>query len=195
MFQRLLSCIRSFFIKSSPTVEDNRERAIEAILLLNDFGGDLICATRSFEYFDTFLFKADKSEQMLRLFNKMADTFLFVTLAKWIEFYDRYHLLITAEEKPICKKLRDELDRRGVREFRNKVVGHIWSRKHNRPLLPSETEELDKKITKGDPRSFLKWINDPRENRIGVTIVGTTEAVRDAIKEKWALSEPNLSVN
>jgi len=80
----------------------------------------------------------------------------------------------------------------GVREFRNKVVGHIWSKKHGRPLLPDEIEELDRKITKGDSKEFLRWVNDPNNNRLGVTIVGTSEAVRDAIKKKWSLSEKEL---
>ena len=81
-------------------MEDTRERAIEAIRLLNDFGNDLIVGTRAFEYFDTPKFKASATDQVLRIFNKMADSFLFVTLAKWIEFYDRYHPLIPADAKP-----------------------------------------------------------------------------------------------
>nr|MBI3614636.1 hypothetical protein [Nitrospirota bacterium] len=110
----------------------------------------------------------------------------------WIEFYDRYHVLIPPDMRPTCKQLRNELDTRGVREFRNKVVGHIWSKSHRRPLLPSEIEELDRKITKGDASAFLTWINDPNNNRLGMTIVGTSEAVRDAIRSKWALSEQEL---
>jgi len=72
----------------------------------------------------------------------MAGSFLFVTLAKWIEFYDHYKVLIPEEIKGKCKQLRNELERRGVRKFRNEVVGHIWSDKHDRPLMPKEIEEL-----------------------------------------------------
>jgi hypothetical protein len=159
---------------------------------LNDFVGDLIGGTRAFEYFDSQNFKAGASDRVLRIYTKMADAFLFLTLAKWIEFVDRYHLLIPLELREICKQLRDELDRRGVREFRNKVVGHIWSKKHRRPLLPSEIEKLDKRITDGDGSKFLKWINDPNNNRLGTTVVGTSEAVRDEIKKRWSLSEQEL---
>lgn len=174
-------------------MEESRERAVEAFWILNDFVGDLICATQAFEYFDTPKFKAGATEQVLRIYNKMADSFLFVTLAKWIEFYDRYHVLIPPDARSICEQLRDELDQRGVREFRNKVVGHMWSKKYRRPLLPSEIDDLDRKITKGDAKAFLRWINDPNNNRLGATVVGTSEAVRDAIKEKWSLSEQDLS--
>lgn len=174
-------------------MEESRERAVEAFWILNDFVGDLIGATRAFEYFDTATFKAGATNQVLRIWNKMADSFLFVALAKWIEFYDRYQVLIPAELRRECEQLRNELDKRGVREFRNKVVGHIWSKKHGRPLLPEEIEDLELKITKGDAKAFLRWINDPNNNRLGSTVVGTSEAVRDAIKEKWSFSEQDLS--
>ena len=174
-------------------MERTKERAIEAYWILNDFVGDLITGTRALEYFDTPKFKAGASGQVLRTYNKMADSFLFVTLAKWIEFYDHYHILIPKEVRSVCKQLRNELDKRGVREFRNEVVGHIWGKKYNRPLLPSEMEELDRKITKGDAIAFIRWVNDPVKNGFGETIVGTSEAVREAIKKDWSLSDQELS--
>lgn len=170
----------------------SRERAIEAFWLLNDFIGDLITGTRAFEYFETAKFKAGATDQILRSYNKMADSFIFLTLAKWIEFYDHYRMVIPPEQQMTCKQLRNELVTRGVKDFRNKVVGHIWSTKHHRPLFPSEIENLDKSITGGDGSTFLRWINDPGNNRFGTTIVGTSEAVRDEIKKKWALSEQEL---
>lgn len=173
-------------------MKESRERAIEAFWILNDIGGDLIGATRAFEYFETLNFRGGATDQVTRILNRMADSFLFVTLAKWIEFYDCYHVLIPPDARPICKSLRNELDKRGLREFRNTVVGHIWNKKHRRPPLQNEIENLDRKINKGDPREFLKWINDPNNNQLGETIVGTSEFVRDAIKKKWSLSEEEL---
>lgn len=191
-YRAIANCIRSLFAPRRPAVESSRPRAIEAFWILNDFVGDLIGGTKAFDYFDSQKFKAGTSAQVLRIYNKMADAFLFLTLAKWIEFVDRYHLLIPQEQRDICKQLRDELDKRGVREFRNKVVGHIWSKKHRRPLLSTEIEKLDKRITDGDGSNFLKWINDPNNNHLGITIVGTSEAVRDEIRMKWSLSEREL---
>lgn len=191
-FPHLFRCWRLLFTKKPKAVTESRERAVEAFWILNDFVGDLITAARAFEYFDSPKFKAGATDRVLRGYAKMADSFLFVTLAKWIEFYDRYYELIPLEARDRCEQLRNELDRRGVREFRNKVVGHIWSKRHSRPLLPKEIETLDKRITKGDAEAFLKWVNDPARNRLGSTIVGTSEAVRDAIKEEWSLSDKDL---
>lgn len=169
-----------------------KDRAVEAFWILNDFIGDLITAVRAFEYFNSPKFKAGATDKVLRLYNKMADSFLFVTLAKWIEFYDHYKVLIPEEIRGKCKQLRNELERRGVRRFRNEVVGHIWSDKHGRPLMPNEIEELGTAITKGDEIALLRWINDPSNNHLGETIVGMSEAVRDLIKEKWSLSEGDV---
>ena len=190
--KRILKWVRELFSRSAPAVEDSRERAIEAFWLLNDFIGDLICGTRAFEYFDTPKFKASATPEVLRCYNKMADSFVFVTLAKWIEFYDRYRVVIPSDQRATCKQLRNELEKRGVRKFRNEIVGHIWSRDHRRPLLISEIAEFDKKITQGDAEKFLKWINDPNNNGFGKTIVGTSEVVRDKIQKKWSLSKQEL---
>jgi hypothetical protein len=178
--------------KGALAVTESKERADEAFCILNDFIGDLVTAVRASEYFNSPKFKAGASDKVHRLCNKMASSFLFVTLAKWIEFYDYYKVLIPEEIKGKCKQLRNELERRGVRKFRNEVVGHIWSDKHDRPLMPKEIEELGRAITNGDEMAFLKWINDPSQNRLGETIVGVSEAVRDLIKEKWGLSESDL---
>ncbi len=172
-------------------VHGSRERVVEAFWILNDFVGDLIGATRAFVYFDSSKFKAGATDQVLRIYNKMADAFLYVTLAKWIEFYDHYRDVIPSEIRDVCKKLKSDLEKRGVRDFRNQVVGHIWSDEHRRPLSSKEIDELERKMTNGDPEGFLRWVNDP-ENRLGATVVGTSEAVRDAIQTKWSLSEQEL---
>jgi hypothetical protein len=174
-------------------MEITRKRAVEAFWILNDFIGDLITATRAFEFFDTPKFKKGATDRVVRFYHKMADSYLFVTLAKWIEFYDHYRKVIPHDMLPTCKRLRKELVNRGMLEFRNTVVGHIWSNKKKRPLLPEEIDHLYEKITSGNSRDFLKWINDPSANDFGVTVVGTSEAVRDAIKNKWSLSVADLT--
>ena len=67
-------------------MEHTRQRAVETFWILNDFVGDLIGGARAFEYFETSKFKAGASDEVLRIYKKMAGSFLFLTLAKWIEF-------------------------------------------------------------------------------------------------------------
>jgi len=112
-------------------MEESKDRAIEAFWILNGIGGDLIGATLAFEYFETPRFKGVATDQVLRIFNRMADSFLFVTLAKWIEFYDRYNVLIPPGTKAICKSLRNEQLRRG---------GERIPKPGCRPYLEQETQ-------------------------------------------------------
>jgi hypothetical protein len=189
----LITRLQSLFGTNVVIVEETRERAIEAYWLLSDFVGELICGTQAFQYFDTPKFKAGATEQILRDYNKMVDSFLYMTLAKWIEFYDKYNSVIPQQQLQTCKHLRDELVERGVRDFRNQIVGHIWHKRSRRPLLISEIKDLEQRITKGDGKQFLHWINHPNNNCFGTSIVGTSESVRDKIKESWCLSEQELS--
>lgn len=174
-------------------VQYQKERAIEAFWILNDFIGDLITGTYAFDCFDLPDFKKNATAEVLRRYNKMADCFIYITLAKWIEFYDHYLPIIPHHLKKKCKSFREDLEKRGVRKFRHKVVGHIWSKEHNRPLLDGEINEMERRITQGDNEKFLRWINDPANNGSGETVVGISELVRDEIRKEWSLSQEELA--
>ena len=60
-------------MEGSRTVDESRDLAIEAFWILNDIGADLIGATRAFEYFETPKFKGGATDQVLRIYNRMAD--------------------------------------------------------------------------------------------------------------------------
>jgi hypothetical protein len=167
----------------------SKDLAVQAWCILEDFLADLITGVRAFEYFATDKFTAGATPRVQQNYRKMTATFLYLTLAKWIEFYGHYRAVIPPAHRKTCKDLRNELERRGVRIFRNTVVGHIWSKDEKRPLLNSEIEKLDQRVTGGDGDTFLRWINDPANNHVGTTIVGTTEAVRDAITACWDITD------
>ncbi len=169
-----------------------RKRAIEACQILNGFVGDLVAATRMFEIIVHFQWTAQPTSNAGLLIMKMADSYLILALAKWLEFYDHYKGLIPDTHLTYCKRLRAELNRRGIMDFRNKVVGHIWSKDGDRPLSAEEIGLLDKKITDGDHSKFLKWVNDPINNVLGNTVVGTCESVLNKIKNDWAISNEEI---
>lgn len=173
--------------------QQRRRRAIEAVLILNGLIEDLVGATTAFQYLETDKRRGPQNENLFLIYERMADSFLFVALAKWIEFYDHYKSLIPKDLKEQCKKLRKELDARGVREFRHQVVAHFWSEKYGRPLRAKEIQELENKITKGDSNQFLAWVNDPEKNHLGSTVVGTSEFIRAALQKDWSLSARELS--
>lgn len=160
---------------------NDRERAVEAIDILNDFIGDCVASVNVFRDYWNAL-KDDASRQnMLVAVHRLCMSYLLVTLDKWLEFYDRYHGLIPSDLHDECKKLMKELRSRKIEDFRDTCIGHIWNKKTKRPLYSSEIDVALKQITKGDINGFLKWVNDPNNNVFPSTIVSIVETVRDRI--------------
>src|SRR5580765_4189772 len=117
-----------------------RAKAVEAFRFLNEYVGDLVAGTRSLELFDTSPLFANVSDSFRLVLRRMCLSHMVVTLSKWGEVYDRYKDILPKDVLEACRDLRKELDRRGVRDFRNTVVGHIWDEKLGRPLTASEIE-------------------------------------------------------
>jgi hypothetical protein len=73
---------------------------------------------------------------------RMSIAHAIVSLAKWVEFHDRYKQVIPEDCRADSKALRAEILRRGVREFRNKAIGHVWDDDTKRPLFRDEIDSL-----------------------------------------------------
>lgn len=117
-----------------------RPKAIEAVRILNDFVGDLVAGTRSMEVFESPGFSSKIGANTQLILRRMCLSHLVVTLSKWAELYDSYKAVIPSETRAACLKLRKEIDARGIRDFRNTVVGHIWDSELKRPLMRSEVD-------------------------------------------------------
>lgn len=171
-----------------------RKKASEAYRLLNDYVGDLVAGTRSLELFETSPLFANVSSSMRVILRRMCLSHLVVTLSKWGELYDRYGAIFPGDVRDACRNLRKELDRRGIRNFRNTVVGHIWDKKLQRPLTVPEIENRLASIIGDSLESFRAWINNPTANRFPETVVAVCERVRDRIGEENGLGPTDLSV-
>ena len=138
-----------------------KDRAVEAWRILNAFVGELIAGTRSVELYESSGFKRGATPNVLRECVKMSISYLFITLTKWAEFYEKYHQVIPKEVRPACRELKKEIERRGIVRFRNHVIGHIWSKKHKRPLGKEEVEQSLRQVLGDDENAFFLWVNNP----------------------------------
>jgi len=123
---------------------------------------------------------------------KICLSHLILSLCKFTEFYDRFKSLIPPEHVVACKKLVRTITDKGVKDFRNKCVGHIWDNDSGRPLLNSEIMARLDRMTDSDTEGFLKWINDPKANVFPATVVSIVETVRDALMVKYSLSPDEI---
>ena len=169
-----------------------RVKAVEAFRFLNDYVGDLVAGTRSVELFETSPVFANVSDSMRVMLRRMCLSHLVVTLLNWGEVYDRYRDVFPDDVLQPCRDLRKELDRRGVRNFRNTAVGHIWDKKLRRPLTVSEVESRLGLVIGNDLASFRTWINNPAGNEFPYTVVAVCERIRDRIGEQHGLGSADL---
>ncbi|MBU4589442.1 MAG: hypothetical protein KKG01_00735 [Candidatus Omnitrophica bacterium] len=141
-----------------------RDKAIEACKLLNQYVGDLVATARSLQLFESQeSFPRLKNELRLSL-RRMCLSYLIITLSKWGELYSKYKTVIPKDLRQSCRALYQNIQCKGIIDFRNSVVGHIWDKKHKRPLLSLEIENRLKKMFDGNMDSFVKWINDSKNN-------------------------------
>jgi len=167
-------------------------KAIEAFRMLNDFVGDLVAGTRSLELFESSGFASKIGANTQMILRRMCLSHLVVTLSKWAELYDRYKVVIPNATREGCLSLRKEIKARGILDFRNTVVGHIWDSKLNRPLMSSEIDTLLSQVLGDSQQSFLTWINNPEGNVFPKTVVAICEATRDAIRVEHGLNDSEI---
>ena len=122
----------------------------------------------------------------------MSLSYLFLTLDKWTEFYERFHDVIPDDCRSECKSLVKEVHRRKIKGFRNTFVGHIWDKKQGRPLTGAEIEAAADAIVDGDEDAFSTWCNNREHNEYPDTVVSIVEHTRDRLSEDYMLTESEL---
>jgi hypothetical protein len=169
-----------------------RERASEAARLLNNFLLDLVVGTRGLDIFELPQIQAGMTNAIAVGLNRLAISHLVVTLSKWAEFYRRYRAVLPPDVRDVCRSLHEEIERRGIREFRNKVVGHILDSSTNRPLTTREIDARLEQIFAGDRDHFMCWINNPDDNSFPNSVVGITQFIRDRLRSEYGLTDEEI---
>jgi hypothetical protein len=166
---------------------DPRERAVEAVRILNQFIGDFTVGTRGLEIYEWPSIAAQVSPRIREGLNRMAISYLVISLAKLEEFYRRYRAILPDDVVDACRSLHHKVIDRGIVDFRNKVVGHIVDDDTNRPLTYSEIDQRLDRVLNGSLDDFLLWINNPAENTFPNSVVAITEHVRDRLQHQYRI--------
>jgi hypothetical protein len=115
-----------------------------------------------------------------------------LTLAKWTEFYDRYKDVIPSGVRDIAKRLSKGHSSPWYSGLRNKVVGHVWDEERHRALTNAEVEERLNAFIGSGVKEFLKWAADPDATTDIDRPLVVIEAVRDAIRSTYDLTDSDL---
>lgn len=168
-----------------------KERAIEASKLLNQFLGDLSATTQALLLFESHSHFPKLSVESRLSLRRMCLSHLIVTLSKWHELYKHYKNVFPKDIENTLKALYKKIKTIGIIDFRNSVVGHIWHDKLNRPLSSSEVEKLLKDIY-NDLEIFIKWIDNPENNKFPNTVTSICEHLRNKIMDNYKIAPEEI---
>ena len=169
-----------------------RDNAVHAVDTLNDFVGDFVGGVMLFREWES-QFNAGRVPEILMVnVQKICLSHLVLGLCKFVEFYERFHKVIPSEHRDVCKGLVREIKQKGVVEFRNKCVGHIWDKHLHRPLIHSEIMTRLARLTGSNLSEFLNWINNPKANTFPSTVVSIVETVRDAMMSQHSITQDEI---
>ena len=176
---------------SLDTSESRKVR--EAFRLANDLHLNLIVGTQAYRIFQG-LFRHRPPKEIVEIGVRLLCLFnVILSLSKWVEYYDHYKGVIPKDVQTHAKKLRKEIKARGIQEFRNNVVGHIWDKTTKQPVTLDEIEKRINKILRTDDvTEFLNWVNDPKNNSFPHNIISIVERVRDRIRETYGFTDKDL---
>jgi hypothetical protein len=168
--------------------DHTREKAVHAADILNDLIGDLFSGTMLFRQWINQFQRGQIPAELMVTIQKICISHLVLALCKFREFYKRFRTVIPPKHLQTCKSLLHQIDQKGVLEFRNKCVGHIWDNDHQRPLKHSEIMKHLARLTDNDMQGFLNWINNPPTNEFPSTVISIVEIVRDALISEYSIS-------
>jgi hypothetical protein len=173
--------------------DDRLRRTREAFRLANDLHLDLITGTQIYSLLQKMLAAKPASEMIQVGISRMCLSYVIVALSKWVEYYDKYKSFIPSDVKNHAKNLRNEIERRGIRDFRNKTVGHVWDNEKKMPVTMQETESrLQRILGPDDLDGFMRWVNHATDNQFPRNVVMVVERVRDHIQATNGFTEGDL---
>lgn len=131
----------------------------------------------------------DSPEKRIKVedFNQVTFSFLFLTLCKYIEFYDGYKSkinLLIIDGKP--KEIRNHLIKLNIRNYRNNFVGHILDDNTKRPLSPDDHQAFFDGIDKEHKSFYAFWLKlDNYHFTEGAPLLDTLKELLRAISTEY----------
>jgi len=174
------------------TVQNTRDRVLDAARLLDRLLVDVVVGTRSLEIFERLNSKTTIRPVVFHGMQRMSHSQTLLGLSKFIEFYKAYHNLIPLACRSPCKNMMKIIKSKKIYDFRSKYVAHVIDEVTGRPLNLNELEGYIEAIFGQDETNFIKWVND-QKNVFPTTVVSVLEKTRDEIMKENGISKEEMS--
>lgn len=166
-----------------------RDKAVDAIDILNDLMNEIITGVDVYKYYHggrkagIFSFDGMASAQRLCFTN------IILSLNKVREFNKRYLRIIPEHYRVPLKELQGKIVEKGIPDFRDHCIGHIWDPSTNQPVKNSEVMRRLSVIVGGTPMDFVNWLHITGRTD---TVAGTLESVRDALMKEYSVTRDEV---
>jgi hypothetical protein len=170
----------------------DRATVVDAVYVLNDLFDGLVAGTMVFEHYQARFERGQFSKEGIVSVQKMCVSHIILALCKLCEFWEVFHRVVPAEFRPQVKGLISKINQLDVVEYRNTVVAHVKDRKLGRVRTQFESMEVLNRISANDPRGFLGWLNNPRDNEYPKTVVSIVARLRDFLRETHLIASDEV---
>jgi hypothetical protein len=182
----------------------DRDKAIEAVPLLNDLWSDIFAGDGLFQLLEEHKIRFN-SEAHLGYVQRMVFFHLAMALCKLAEFHKHYTRYLPDECRPWLRDLNAEVERRGIREMRNKCIGHILDESTGAPLTPERINEMfaravgvqgEIRVEEVEQKSeqFYRWMRNKDSPGDLDTVMGRVMWLRNQIMQEHALSASDVGL-
>jgi len=171
----------------------SREDASTAARLLNDLWGDILAGDGLFQMVEEHGIRF-RSEDHMGYIQRMVFFHLAMVLCKLAEFHKHYSRSLPDECRAWLKSISVKVERRGLREMRNKAIGHILDNATGAPLTAAKVEEMYRRAVDGDSEAFYRWMRNAKEPGDLDTVMGRVIWLRDRIMSEHRLSAQDLGL-
>ncbi len=169
--------------------QELRDRAVDAIDILNDLMNEIMTGV---EVYNHYLVKHKAgiiSFDGMASAQRLCFTSIFLALNKIREFNRRYLRIVPEYYRVSLKELQDIIVERGIPDYRDHCIGHIWDSSANQPVKHSEVNRRLSVIIGGKTVDFLNWLHITGKTE---TVAGILEAVRDALMTEYSVGHDEI---
>jgi len=160
----------------------------DACTVLEYLVHDLIAAHQLYDFFTDITKIAPVHPETEKAVRRMYVSTLFLSLNKFLEFYDRYSWLIPNSCKQKSREIRKELTRRNIKKLRNTFIGHVMNKETGRPISNAELDAAFNTAIDGDLIAFLKWVHVTGVALSPETIVGALQSIQSELVKTYGVT-------
>lgn len=171
----------------------DRATAVECARLLNDLWWDILAGDGLFQALEEHKIPF-RSEDHLGSVQRMVFFHLAMVLCKLAEFQRHYGRYVSGEYRLWLKELSVEVERRGLRDLRNKAIGHIIDKDQDAPLTGKRLDEMFQRAVDDDSEQFYRWMRNGKQPDDMTTVMGRVMWLRDEIMRQHLLQAADVGL-